>query len=227
MVSKTVVDGLAESNRRKSDRIQQRFDALIFGYHSREREPVFFREFGKFRAGTVQVAPLCQIGAVGKRHVKNRIGINVFETVIPELKLIVAQNRVSVNPVVRRRAHVVRESAQRQVRGFDPTTHSGSPFKHQAAITCFRQVSSRNQTVVPGASNDDVKSFSHGPRGSRSWFIHRLSARTVQHETGKSALYIRLSFVSASRSLILFPNATQPRSQLHFQSCSPSRATCS
>src|SRR6202047_1682979 len=112
MFGKPVIHGLSETNRRKSDRIQKRFDGLVFGYHSRVGQSVFFGELGKFPAGTVQVAPLCQISAVGKRHVKDRIGINVFAAVISEIDLVVAQNWVSVNPVMRRRAYVVRESAQ-------------------------------------------------------------------------------------------------------------------
>ena len=157
MFGKPVIYGLSETNRRKSDRIQKRLDGLVFGCHSRVGQSVFFGKFSEFLASAVEVAPLRQVTAVGKRHVKDRIGINVFEAVVPELDLVVAQNRVSVNSVVRRRANVMRESAQSQVRGLHSAANGRPAFEHQAPIPCFRQVSSRNQTVVPGTRHHDIE----------------------------------------------------------------------
>jgi len=65
-----------------------------------------------------------------------------------KLKFIIAQNWISVDSVVRRRANIMRESAQRQLRGLDSAPRSAA-LKHQAAIARFRQIRSRNQLLCP------------------------------------------------------------------------------
>src|SRR5260370_39820090 len=74
----------------------------------------------------------------------------------------IAQDRISVNSVVRRRANVRRESAQRQLRGLHASAHDRAAFQHHTAIARFRQIGRRNQTVVSGAPDNDIESFSHG-----------------------------------------------------------------
>jgi len=58
------------------------FTVFILRDHPPIRLAIFLRKLGKLRASPVQIAPLRQITAVGKRHVKHRVGINVFQAVV-------------------------------------------------------------------------------------------------------------------------------------------------
>src|SRR5260370_39397136 len=112
MFGQSIVNGSSKANRRKRHRIQERLDSFVFRDHAPVGEPVSLGKFRKLLAGAIEVAPLRQVTAVRKRHVKNGVGINVLETVIPELEFVVAQDRISMDSIVRGRANVVRESAQ-------------------------------------------------------------------------------------------------------------------
>ena len=92
----------------------------------------------------------------------DRIGIDVFEAVLSELQLIVAQEWISVDSIVRRRTDVMRESPQSQLRRLDASADDGPPFEHHAAVARLRQVGRGDQAIVACARDDDIESLSHG-----------------------------------------------------------------
>ena len=53
------------------------------------------------------------------------------------------------------------ESAQSQFRAFDAATHDGPAFQDHAAKARFRQVSRRQQAVVPSARDHNIELLSH------------------------------------------------------------------
>ena len=89
----------------------------------------------------------------------DRIGKNVLQPVFAEPQFVVAQHRVVLNQHVRRRARVMFESAQRQLRGLDAAADDRPAFQHQAAITRLCQVGGGDQAIVAGAGNDNVESI--------------------------------------------------------------------
>src|SRR5439155_9819543 len=98
------------------------------------------------------------------------------EAILREFQFIIAQNWIPVDSVVRRRANIMRESAQRQLRGLDAAAHDRPPLEHQAAIARFRQIRSRNQAIVPGPSHHDIEWLSHYNPYSPSqihWMFYR------------------------------------------------------
>src|SRR6266571_1255204 len=161
MIRQPFVEWFSETDRRERDGVQDRFDGLIFRDHLPVSFAIFLGKLRKLSARSIEVAPLRQVAAVGKRHVIDGIGMDILEAIISELQLIVAQEWISMDSVVRRGANVMRESAQRQLRGFDTSSHDWAAFQHHAAIPRFREVRRRDQAIVSGSCNNDIESFWH------------------------------------------------------------------
>src|SRR5713226_8431463 len=156
-----LVHRLAEADRRKRIGLENRLDLLVLGNHPPIRQSIALGELCKLRAGATQIAPLRQVTAVGKRHVKDGVGENIFEAVLAELELVVAQHGIVLDHVVCRGANVVLESAQGQFRGLDPASGDGPPFEDHTVITGAGPVRRGDQTVVPRAGDHDVKALWH------------------------------------------------------------------
>src|SRR5713226_1780009 len=194
MFGQTVVDALPKPNRRKRHGIQERLDGFVFRDHSPVSESVLLGELRKFLARALEVAPLRQVTAVGKRHMKNRVGIDVLETIIAELEFVVAQDRVSMDSVVRRRTNVVCKSAQSQVRGLHSAADGRPAFQHQAAIACLSQIRCRDQAVVSRARHHDIETFWHRTLHLRSQFSGR-AASAARRAAPRAGLFLHARFL--------------------------------
>src|ERR1700676_882712 len=161
MLRQALVDRLSKSYRRERHSIEQRLHGFVFRDHPSVRVSIFFGRLGEFSAGAVKIAPLRQITVVRKRHVKHWIRIDVLESIVPELQFIISQQRIAVNSVVRRRTHVMPESAQRQLRRFYSAAHNRPPFEHHTLIARLCKIRRSDQAVVPRSGNDDVVLLSH------------------------------------------------------------------
>jgi hypothetical protein len=73
-------------------------------------------DLGEFRARAFRVAPLRDVGTIEKRHVEDRIGEDVLESVVAEIDFVVADQRILLKAVVRRRAGIVNKSPQGELR---------------------------------------------------------------------------------------------------------------
>jgi hypothetical protein len=89
------------------------------------------------------------------------LGMNVFEAVVGEPELVVAQHRAVLDHDVRRAARVVLKPRQRQLLGDAIATDHRPTFQHQATIAGFGEISGRDQGVVPGTRNDDIETIGH------------------------------------------------------------------
>src|ERR1035438_3160905 len=124
----TIVEGFAEADGSERVGVEQLLDDFVFVDHAAIGCAIFFGKFGKFCAGAIEIAPLRQVAAVGKRHMKDGIGIDVFEAVVAKSKFVVAKKRIAMNAVVRGRADVVDEPAQSEFGGLDAAAKDGAAF---------------------------------------------------------------------------------------------------
>src|SRR3984893_3620281 len=99
-----------------------RLHGLIFFQHTKVGGRVSLGNLGKFRTGTLRVAPLRYVGAVEKWHMEYWIGKDVLEPVVVEVEFVVADQRGILNARVCRRAVVAQKTAQRQFRALDVPT---------------------------------------------------------------------------------------------------------
>ncbi len=132
---------------------------LAFVIHAAIGFPVLFRKFRKFRSGAVEVCPLRDVASIGKRHVHDGIGRDVFEAVIAQFQFVVPQEWISLNAVMRRRTRIVLESGQRQFFRDHSAADHAVRFQNEAAKSRFGQVRCGDQAVVSGAGHHDVKTI--------------------------------------------------------------------
>jgi hypothetical protein len=109
---------------------EERLHFFVLGHHPAVCGRILLRELGELLAGTIEVAPLRQVSAIRERDVNHGIGENVFEAVRGKTQFIVAQDRAVLDQDMRRRADIVLESPQRQLRGLDAATDDGAAFQY-------------------------------------------------------------------------------------------------
>jgi len=101
----------AKTGRGKTVPVKDRFYSLIFVMHAPVGRRIFLGKLGKFLAGTIEITPLRDVGAVREGHVINRIRLDVLNPVIPnQVEFIVAHDRIRLNAAVRGRARVMLEA---------------------------------------------------------------------------------------------------------------------
>ena len=157
MLGEPLVHRLAPADRRVGDRVEDRLDGFVVGDHAPVGGGILLGEFGEFLAGALDVVPLRQMRAVRKRTMHHDFGMNVFEAVLAEPELVVAQHRRILDHHMRGPARVVLEARQRQFLGDAIAADHRPAFQHQAAVAGLRQIGRRDQAVVPGAGDDDIE----------------------------------------------------------------------
>jgi hypothetical protein len=100
VVLKIVADNLPMRHGQASlPKLGARLHGLIFFQHTKVGGRISLANLGKFRTGTLRVAPLRYVGAVEKWHMEYWIGKDVLEPVVAEVELVVADQRVILNAI--------------------------------------------------------------------------------------------------------------------------------
>ena len=95
--------------------------------------------------------------AVGKDDVRDGIGVDVLEPVLPlQAELVVAEHRIRLDQRVARRADVEREAGNEQLLCRRRAARDLAGIEDQAFVAGLREVRRRDQAVVAGAGDDDV-----------------------------------------------------------------------
>jgi hypothetical protein len=95
--------------------------------------------------------------AVGERHDHHGIREEVPQAVASELELVVPHDRTRLEDRVRGRAKVVAEAGQRHLRCRGVAANGRGALEHEHAQPRAGEVCGGDETVVPGAGNDDVE----------------------------------------------------------------------
>src|SRR5581483_3950863 len=137
MFSQSIIQRLSKSDRRESSCFQEGLHRFILGEHAPVCCAIFFRKFCKLGTRAVNIPPLRQITAVRKRHMEDRIGLNVLQPVVSQLEFVFAYKRIIKQCSVRGRASIVMEAFQRQLSCFDATPKDWTALEHDASESGF------------------------------------------------------------------------------------------
>src|SRR5882724_5809738 len=214
-----LVQWLAKPNRREARAHQDWLDCIKLSQHLSISDRILLRELAELRAGSVHIAPLRQVGPIGKRNVKNRIGIDVLKTVLTQLELIVLHHRIVEQERVRCGADIIFESAKCELRRLHAAADFRTAFEYQAAISSFRQIRGGDQAVVSCPCHHNIEPI----RRSRL-----IAQRQMLHRKRRNC---RPLYKSAPRDVAHVPSPATPSSLLplcSFQNplASPSRHSC-
>ena len=157
MFGEALVDRLAPTDRRIGDGVEDRLDRVVVGDHAPIRGGILPGELGELVAGPVDVVVLRQIGAVRERKVHHDLGMNVFQSVLSEPELVVAQHRAVLDHDMGRSARVVLEARKRQLLRDAIAAHNRPALQHQTAIARLGEIGGGDQAVVPGTRDDDIE----------------------------------------------------------------------
>ena len=89
------------------------------------------------------------------------LGMNVFEAVVGEPELVVAQHRAVLDHDMGGSARIVLEAGKRQFLGHAIAADHRPAFQHQAAEAGLGEIGRRDQAVVAGAGDDDIETIRH------------------------------------------------------------------
>ena len=142
--------------RRRALRVDHGRHLIPFGKQLTVGGGVGRRESRQLGAGSIQVAPHGDRGAVEKRHGEDRVRMQVLEAVSIKLELVVAHQWVALDEVVRRRARIVDVAGQSQLLARSVTTNAWRAFEHQNPKARARCVGGGDEVVVARAGEDDV-----------------------------------------------------------------------
>ena len=161
MLGEPLVDRLAPADRRVGDGVEDRLDRVVVGDHAPVGGGVLLGELGELGAGAVDVVVLRQVGAVRERHVHHDLGMDVFEAVVAEPELVVAQHRAVLDHDMRGAARIVLEAGQRQFLGDAIAADHRAAFQHQAAVAGLGEIGGGDQAVVPGTRRRRRRTIRH------------------------------------------------------------------
>ena len=161
MFGEALVDRLAPTDRRVGDGVEDRLDRVVVGDHAPVRGGILPGELGELVARSVDVVVLRQIGAVRERNVHHDLGMNVFQSVVAEPELVVAQHRAILDHDMGRSARVVLEARKRQLLRDAIAAHDRPALQHQTAIARLGEIGGGDQAVVPGTRDDDIEPIRH------------------------------------------------------------------
>ena len=161
MFGQPLVDRLAPTDRRVGDGVEDRLDRVVVGHHAPVRGGILPGELGELVARPVDVVVLRQIGAVRERKVHHDLGMNVFQSIVTEPELVVAQHRAILDHDMGRSARVVLEARKRQLLRHAITAHDRPALQHQTAIARLGEIGGGDQAVVPGTRDDDIEPIRH------------------------------------------------------------------
>ena len=87
--------------------------AAPLGDHLAVRFSITAGESGDLLAGALDIHPLGDRGSIGEYHVGDRVGLDVFQSILRKRQFLVIPDRALHEDGVRGRAGVVQESGQR------------------------------------------------------------------------------------------------------------------
>ena len=152
----------AEARRRDARAAEDPLDLVVLADQAPVGLGVGPREARDLVACAVEVEPHRELLAVRKRHVPDRVGLEVLEPVVGvEPELVVHEQRVHADDRVPGRAGVDPVAGPEQLLGRGPAARYRARVEDEAFVAGLRQVRRGDQAVVAGAGHHDVSCLRH------------------------------------------------------------------